>query len=106
MQIKCIEIRDRMTFVPAIAMRFTGAQSWLLRRAGFAVDMDYVILIPLNRNNYCYDAWQWNDRTFHNVHKELGENWDKYESGSLIDVEFLLGETSEPKTSERLLGVL
>ena len=35
------------------------------------------------------------------AHQHIIENFDEIEHGGLVDVEFILGETEEPKTSER-----
>jgi len=36
-----------------------------------------------------------------NAHKYIKEHWDELRSGSVVDVEFILGESKEPKASER-----
>src|SRR5262249_12373359 len=51
MGIKLIEVRDRGTFIPALAMRVTStgdvAGDWLLRRGGFSLDGVSIILMRL-----------------------------------------------------------
>ena len=51
MGIKLIEVRDRGTFIPALAMRVTStgdvAGDWLLRRGGFSLDGASIILMRL-----------------------------------------------------------
>lgn len=49
-----------------------------------------------------YDSFNWsNARTMHVAHEYLKEHFDDLESGAVIDVEFILGETETPKRSER-----
>ena len=81
MTCKTIEIRDRGTFVPALAVRLDPADErdrWLLSRAGFGTDAadqrGYVLLII--------------------------EHFNSVENGAVVDVEYLLGERPEPKRSE------
>lgn len=114
MEIKLFEIRDRMTFIPAMAIRLharTEMEFWLLRRAGYGADHiagslekilePYIILIHLGDNKACNDPYDWpNLRTMGNIHKHLIEEWKHLESGQLLDVEFILGETRVPKKSE------
>ena len=48
------------------------------------------------------DPFEWglNPRTMHVAHKHIVENFDYLESGSVVDVEFILRETKHPKESE------
>lgn len=99
-EFKYIEIRDRMTFIPALAFKLSGSDSWLAWRAGFDVSQEYVVLFDLNRLRACFNPVTWMDRTMKTVHEELVKNWRDYEDGALLDVEFLLGEEGAPKISE------
>jgi hypothetical protein len=51
MEIKLIEVRNRSTFIPALAMRVTStgdvAGDWLRRRGGFSLDGASIILMRL-----------------------------------------------------------
>ena len=48
------------------------------------------------------DPFSWsNRRTMHAAHQALEADWERYASGDVLDVEFVLGETAAPKTSER-----
>jgi hypothetical protein len=44
---------------------------------------------------------EWGDRTYQIAHQYIVENWSVLESGAVVDVEHILGETDEPKVSER-----
>ena len=108
---KVIEIRDRATFVVAIATRLTNVsgrtseqERYLLSRAGFGLTCDdqagYVVLYLPHNTRGTYDPFDWCDRTFHNVHQHLLRHWPEIKSGDVVDVEYILGETASPKKSE------
>lgn len=125
---KAFEIRDRATFIPVIATKMTPtvlppvdqtindwhksaeAERYLLRRSGYSADFtDYCVIVCRMEasgvaRNATYDPYTWGagDRTFCVAHKHIIEHWDELESGAVIDVEFILGETTEPKKSERV----
>lgn len=116
MTIKLLEIRDRATFIPAMAIRLFSMHErefYLLRRAGFSKealtgqkDYDgdpYIVLVKFTDFETNYDPFCWrNDRTMGTVHRHIIEHWSSIESGDVIDVEFILGETTTSKCSERL----
>lgn len=113
MEIKLLEIRDKMTFIPVAAMKVKAdnpEQAYLLMRSGWgdAVGVDfnttYIYLFPLNNSpaQVAYDPHDWASRTFMIAHNWLIKNWDSVSDGSVVDVEFILGETAAPKVSERL----
>jgi len=107
--IKIFEIRDRSTFIPAIAFKIEGKndqERYLLSRAGFgrlpANQSDYVFLCRASNPSQCeHDEYAWNNRTMSNAHKIIMENWETLRGGEVVDVEFYLGETNTPKESER-----
>lgn len=120
MDVKLIEIRDRATFIPAIAVRLrnrTPREFYLLRRAGYSKEQiggreevagmladglePYIVLSRLDGSMKAnYDPYEWSDRTMQNAHKWLIENWGIVVTGDVLDVEFILGETQQPKESE------
>lgn len=108
MQVKALEIRDRATFIPAFAMQMqpdNEGQRYLLRRAGYSCQTDDNIVILGMLNNparSAYDPYDWNDRTMKTAHEYIQKNFDDLSNGDVIDVEFILDETDEPKESERL----
>lgn len=114
MTIKLVEIRDRGTFIPAMAVALRArdeAEMFLLNRAGYGEDQipaidgnpPYVILVKLDGVEAQYDPFAWeNQRTMGCAHRWISEHWRDVQPGSVIDVEFLLGETDAPKKSERL----
>ncbi|MGH9716428.1 MAG: hypothetical protein ACRD4R_06845 [Candidatus Acidiferrales bacterium] len=103
MENKLFEIRDRGTFIPALAVRVGGSDGYLARRAGFASpDHPLVILIHLVGMSCQYDPYQWGPaRTMRVAHDHIEANWANLESGAVIDVQFILRETIKPKKSEQ-----
>ncbi len=115
MEIKLIEIRDKATTIPAMAVKLrnrTPEEFFLLRRAGYAAEQiggaeedrePYVILVKLDGVEAQYDPYAWpRSRTMGHAHRWVIENWHDVKSGDVVDVEFILGETATPKLSERL----
>jgi hypothetical protein len=115
MDIKLLEIRDRGTFIPAMAIHLRNRdpqEFFLLRRAGYspeqiggrAEDVEpYVILCKLVEVEAHYDSYDWpNQRTMGNAHRYIIEHWTELASGDVVDVEYALGETKTAKASERV----
>ena len=103
MQTKLFEIRDRDTFIPVMAIAFSGGDHPLLRQAGYGRGTPYVIVIKLTGGvEEAHDsAFGWpNRRTMTNAHLYIEKEWDTLVDGDVIDVEFILGETSVKKTPQ------
>jgi hypothetical protein len=108
---KTIEIRDRATYIAALAIKLiptNEADRYLLARSGYGPDVTvqstYVLLMGLagGLDKMTCDPYDWGDnRSRHVAHLWLIEHFDEIESGAVVDVEFILGETSGPKVSER-----
>jgi hypothetical protein len=118
-----LEIRDTGTFVPAMAtiidVEHNDYPEWLVRRAGWALGARVIYLTRLADGTTQYDPAFWEatrNRTLFVAHMALlGRRHpeilkDRYPAtgclnhGDVIDVEYLLGLTNEPKISERLAG--
>ncbi len=119
---KVFEIRDAATFLPVVAVLMTPSdlyqavgdknqgfdvksrpqEMYLLRRCGYAHRNITVALFRARASGEaCWsDAEAWDDRTMSTAHKYIEENWFTLEDGQVIDVEFILGETKQPKVSE------
>lgn len=124
MDAKLFEIRDRATCIPAMAIRLrnrTPKEFHLLRRAGYGAKQiggpedapgklakglePYVLLCGLSDHQIEYDPYGWRGaRTMPVAHKHIIEHWAELTSGDVIDVEFILGERSEPNASEMAAG--
>lgn len=106
MQVKLFEIRDRGTMIPAYAMRplpDNAAQRFLLRHGGYSCRTDDPIVIVgfLNApNRAAYDQYDWNDRTMQTAHGYIEKHFYDLADGAVVDVEYILGETAQPKQSE------
>ncbi len=99
MDTKLIEIRDRATLVPALAIQVSAADGYLMRRAGFG-DEPMIYLVMLATEKCRYDPYNWdNPRMMGNAHRYIVEHWDQLSSGDVVDVEFILGESKAPKVS-------
>lgn len=113
MQPKMLEIRDRGTFIPVLAIRLDPTceeERWLLARAGFGREpeqqAEYILLCRIagGPDKCTTDPFDWgqNPRTYYVAHEHIRRHWDELQSGSVVCVEHILGERPEPKQSERL----
>jgi hypothetical protein len=104
MTIKQLEIRDRGTTMPMLAISVSGGDGWLLRRAGFGIT-PLVILIALSKMECQYDPYSWSTRarTVPEAHRYITAHWTEIQDNDVIDVEFILGERATKKASEREL---
>lgn len=113
MEVKCLEIRDRGTFIPVICIRpvpENSAQRYLLRRDGYRGDDSEhcVIMIDAQCRGCAYDPYDWTRdmRTKGHAHNYITDHWHELSDGDVIDVQFILGETKTPKISERMTAPL
>jgi len=129
MQAKALEIRDEGTFIPALAVNMnprplypqngsmtedefrasveaSSAQRYLLRRCGYPCDgRPNVIVTRLSGDGKATNdpyGWGGGARTFPVAHNYIIDHWDELKDGDVVDVSFILGETKEPKVSERV----
>lgn len=107
MKVKCLEIRDRATFIPVICIEPVAdndSQRYLLMRDGYG-GSDCIIMIDYQCRGASYDPYDWPDsRTKTTAHLWITQNWDQIADGDVVDVEFILGETKTKKISERFGG--
>lgn len=107
MEVKCLEIRDDGTFIPVICIRpvpRNERQRWLLRRDGYRGDHTEpcIIMIDAQCHGVAYDPYEWHgSRTKKFAHNYIAEHWSELRDGDVVDVEYILGETSTKKVSER-----
>lgn len=110
METKLIEIRDRATFIPALAIRLesrTEAERYLLARAGYGRNHEdhlrYVLLwrVAGDQHEATCDPYTWRSSTMQVAHDYLERAWDTVASGTVVDAEYLRGESAAPKRSER-----
>jgi hypothetical protein len=109
---KTFEIRDSATFIPVLAVKLSPSceeDRFLLGRAGYGIQPEqqggYILLCKLDGGEgFCTCdpyAWPGGARTFKVAHDYLIRHFDELGSGAVVDVEFILGITKEPKKSER-----
>lgn len=122
MEVKILEIRDRATMIAALCVdmnpgnNLPGTETpegifltelWYLRKYGYAGDGRPNIGIThlaANGTKFTNDPYEWGGRTWPVAHNYIIEHWDELQTGDVIDVEFILGETDKPKVSERFGG--
>lgn len=108
MKTKALEIRDKGTFIPVFAVQMlpdNEPQRYLLRRSGYGFDEPCVVVCRMSANgnthDASYDPYCWgNSRTMVTAHDYITNHFDELEDGSVVDVEFIMGETSFRKVSE------
>lgn len=111
MKAKALEIRDEGTFIAALAVDMNPSselkeyvgQHYLLRRCGYPCDgRPNVILTRLDGHGKATnDPYEWGGRTFPVAHNYIIDHWNILKDGDVVDVQFILGETSVAKRSER-----
>ncbi len=102
-EVKFFEVRDAMTFIPVMAVRGhtePGPEHYLLRRAGWGVGQEFCYLTTLTNNRTQHDPNDWCGRTLMEAHLHIRNHWRTLENEEVIDVQFILGETTEKKRSE------
>jgi hypothetical protein len=109
MKIKLLEIRDSGTMFIALCIDMNpdnDIQRWALSRYGFPCDgRPNIMMTHATGGNVAdNDPYGWNNRTYAIAHHFIIENWETLNDGDVVDVEFILGETSQPKVSERIGG--
>lgn len=100
MQIKLFELRDKGTFIPLCGVRLlptNASEHYLIRRGGWEDSVPYY-LFNLQASKIGYEFF---DRTYSVALNYVKENWNEIKSGSVIDIQNILGETSEVAISER-----
>lgn len=105
MQIKLIEIRDIGTNIQALAIKMSGERDEdfpFLKRAEFG-NSELVYLVKVGTQEAHYDPFEWrckDPRTMFNAHRYIQQHFDEFPAYGVIDVEYIMGESDKPKTSE------
>lgn len=106
MNIKVFEIRDSATYIPVIAIKMEGSdkkEHYHLRRSGFSNKVPLITILRLNDMKAYYAPYQWESylaRTMGKAHEYIEKHFDDLDTGTVVDVEFINGETDKPKKSE------
>lgn len=109
MRSKVFEIRDRHTFIPVLATKpEAGAENeqerYLAVRGNFG-RCKHVILTKFTDVKTEADPYAWGNVRMRTAHQYIEKHFDELESGAVVDVEFILGETTSPKVSERIAAI-
>jgi hypothetical protein len=106
--IKIVEIRDRATFIPALAVRMIPDgidEKFLFNNIGyFSNSKPCILLISLEApwsSARCSNEWRVGGRTMHEAHKWIEQNWDSIVHCQVVDVEHILKEVDKPCDSCR-----
>lgn len=111
MEIKILEVRDRGTFIPIIAVNMQPDNDiqryFLADRCGYPCDGRPNIAISrlsADGSPFTNDPYWWTGlaRTMPVAHQYIYEHWPELADGDVVDVEFILGETATRKVSERI----
>ncbi len=108
MEVKLFEVRDSATFIPAIAidmstMHMPEAERYLASRVGYGLDR-LILFGKACDGKMSYNSFEHSKvcRTMQVAHDYVTEHWNELTSGAVIDVQFIEGETTVQKISERL----
>jgi hypothetical protein len=113
MTIKTLEVRDSGTNISVMAIQMLGSNSiqryFIHDRTGHPKDGSSIVVMCLDGKEATNDPYEWSDhrlnmgpRTLPVAHNYIIEHWEHLSDGDVVDVEWILGETSSPKQSERL----
>ena len=101
---KFLEIRDRATYIPVVAVPLTPndrAAQRLLRSAGWstsAIVCGSIIMVSrLDSGDGKINPFGWGGRTMPVAHDYIQQHYSELVDGDVIDVEFILGETTTKK---------
>ncbi len=105
---KSFEIRDEGTHVPVLAIKPNAENEqdrYCWARAGYGVNYatqrEFVILHRMNDRRTESDPYAWQSaRTMLTVHRYILDNWERLQSGQVIDVRYILGEADAPCKSD------
>lgn len=113
MTTKLFELRDRGTFLPVICIKLDPSKEeerYLLAMTGYGLQPktqgEYILMGRLRDGNLkcCPEEQDGYPgvRTLWVAHQHIQKHFDELTTGDVIDVEFILGETTEAKKSQRI----
>lgn len=112
MNAKMFEVRDRMTYIPVLAIQLDPTceqERYMLGRVGFGLtamqQREYIVVVKLSDMQAQHDEYEWpvSPRTMRAAHGHIVLKWPELKTGDVIDVEYVLGETAAPKEPEKCL---
>ena len=100
METKLFEVRDRGTCMSVMATAMdtmancSERERKILKHAGYGRRL--ILFGVAHGGPFSYDPYDWgNERTRFTAHRYVEQNWDDLSSGEVIDVPFILGESTE-----------
>ena len=104
---KVLEVRDSGTHIPVLAIRMlakNGIQRYYIHgSSGYPADGSCIAVIMLDDCDGNCDPYAWGgSRTMGHAHHYIYDHFDELSDGDVVDVEFILGETTVKKVSKRL----
>ena len=104
--IKFLEVRDKATFIPVIAVLVVVEDErsfQLMRAVGWSpIDCSdgLVMVSRIVNGEGKMTSYDWPNRTMSTAHGYIADTFHGLQNGDVIDVEFILGETTEKKTPQ------
>lgn len=106
MQTAVLEVRDRATCIPVLAIRMKANDPvcgyWMHGRCGYPRDGSTIVVMKLSDQAAHSDPYDWGGRTMTAAHDYITNNFDSLSDGDVVDVRVILGEAATPAASERL----
>lgn len=104
-EMKLLAAMDRATRKPVIAFKVipeTFEESVMLRTHGFGeTPEEYTFFYDINRHECDYNPYRLSDTlTVERACVHVQQHWDEIKSGSLVDAQYLRGETDAPRRWE------
>lgn len=102
MNVKMFEVRDEATHIPCIGIEMKPShlrEMVLLRRAGYG-EPRCILFGRADKGQFSHDPYDHKGRTMPNAHAYVEAHWDELQTGDVIDVQFILGETTTKKEPE------
>jgi len=110
---KIFEVRDEGTTIAVLAIRMKACnpiqEYYIHQRCGYPDDGSSIMFMVLYNGLATNDPYEWGargygSRTMPVAHEFILDHFLDLEDGSIIDVQYILGETTEEKVSERLVA--
>lgn len=108
---KIFEVRDEATNIGVLATRIkpeVDAEEYEILRTGYASGR-LVIVTTLASCKSANDPHEWRKdgtRTMFEAHRYIEEHFDELNSGDVVDVRYILGETDAPAKSDKYFSTL
>lgn len=102
---KIFEIRDHATYIPVLATELVSdneVESYHLKRTGWHNE-GFIVISKLSNLEIHVFPSDWESQTMQYAHGFIAEHFSRLESGAVIDVRVIRGETNTTAISERFV---